>query len=217
MSGGDPLATCRNIPLDRVAAALGYRQDPADRARFRREGSVISINGEKFFDHLRATGGGGAIDLVIHATGWGFPEALRFLARHQGRGKAAALKPAPRRLRLPKPSHRAWPRVRDALVRQRALRADVLEACHSRGLLYADDCASREPARAAPSSPQPPVSPARSQAGSKSGNRSASSVPTTPTAPVTTPAERLAVSDPRVIRLRPRGAKDWNEILLRSR
>ena len=30
-------------------------------------------------------------------------------------------------------------------------------------------------------------------------------------------AERLAVSDPRVIRLRPRGAKDWNEILLRSR
>ena len=29
MSGGDPLATCRNIPLDRVAAALGYRRDPA--------------------------------------------------------------------------------------------------------------------------------------------------------------------------------------------
>ena len=42
-------------------------------------------------------------------------------------------------------------------------------------------------ARAAPSSPQPLVSPARSQAGSNSGNRSASSVPTTPTAPVTTP------------------------------
>ncbi len=53
MSGGDPLATCRNIPLDRVAAALGCRRDPTDRARFKRGGSVISINGEKFFDHTK--------------------------------------------------------------------------------------------------------------------------------------------------------------------
>ena len=30
-------------------------------------------------------------------------------------------------------------------------------------------------------------------------------------------ADRLAINDPRVIRLRPRGAKDWNEILMRSR
>ena len=126
MSGGDPLATWRNLPLDRVAAALGYRQDPADRARFRREGSVISINGEKFFDHLRATGGGGAIDLVIHATGWRFPEALRFLEGHQGRGKAAALKPAPRRLRVAKtqPSRMAQgprrPRASTRPARRRA-------------------------------------------------------------------------------------------------
>ena len=139
MSGGDPLATCRNIPLDRVAAALGYRRDPADRARFRREGSTISITGEKFFDHLRGTGGGGAIDLVIHATGCRFPDALRFLGGHEGRGKTTAIPAASQRLRLPRPSSRAWPRVRDALIRQRALRTDVLEACHSRGLLYADD------------------------------------------------------------------------------
>ena len=121
MSGGDPLATCRNIPLDRVAAALGYRRDPADRARFKRDGSVISINGARFFDHLSGTGGGGAIDLVIHATGCRFRDALHFLGGHEGRGKATALQPAPRRLRLPRSSHRAWPRVRDALVRQRAL------------------------------------------------------------------------------------------------
>ena len=58
MTGPDPLATCRSIPLDRVAAALGYRRDPADRARSRRDGSVISINGESFFDHLSGTKGG---------------------------------------------------------------------------------------------------------------------------------------------------------------
>ena len=84
MSGGDPLATCRNIPLDRVAAALGYRRDPADRARFKRDGSVISINGARFFDHLSGTGGGGAIDLVIHATGCRFRDALHFLGGHEG-------------------------------------------------------------------------------------------------------------------------------------
>ena len=85
MSGPDPLAPCRTIPLERVAIALSYRRDRADRARFRREGSVISINGEKVFDDLSATGGGGAIDLVvIHATGCRFPDALTNSARASG-------------------------------------------------------------------------------------------------------------------------------------
>ena len=30
-------------------------------------------------------------------------------------------------------------------------------------------------------------------------------------------AERLAANDPRTIRTRPQGAKNWNEILMRSR
>ncbi len=289
MSGGDPLATCRNIPLDRVAAALGYRRDPADRARFKREGSVISINGEKFFDHLRDTGGGGAIDLVIHATGCRFPEALRFLGGHEGRGKAPAIRPTPSRLRLPRPSPRAWPRVRDALVGQRALRADMLEACHSRGLLYADDrinavfvCrnASGQPtgAEILGTAPQPSAKRFRGMApGSRKarggfwlpcdrnrpalviltesavdaisarslrikGTREHGAVvaSTAGIASAVPPwiqqwkpkrivcaydadtagdgaAHRLGLSDPRVIRLRPCTAKDWNEILLRSR
>ena len=138
MTGGDPLATWRNIPLDELAITLGYRRDPADRARFKRDDSVISINGEKFFDHLRSTGGGGAIDLVIHAKRCRFPEALHFLGGHHGKANAAAIHTTTRRLRLPGPSHRAWPQVRDSLVRQRALRADVLDACQRRGLIHAD-------------------------------------------------------------------------------
>lgn len=289
MSGPDPLAACRNIPLERVAVALGYRKDPADRARFKRQGSVISINGEKFFDHLRGTGGGGAIDLVIHATGCRFPEALRFLDGHEGRGKDAALKPAPQRLRLPRPSSCAWPRVRDALVRQRALRAEVLEACRRRGLLYADDrrnavfiCRNAE---GRPTGAEILGTQERSDGkrfrGMAPGSRKARGgfwlpcdrnrtalviltesavdaisarslrIPETrePGAVVASTAgiasavppwieqwkphriicaydadstgdraaERLRISDPRVTRQRPRGAKDWNEILMRSR
>ena len=289
MSGGDPLATCRNIPLDRVAAALGYRRDPADRARFRREGSVISINGGKFFDHLRGTGGGGAIDLVIHATGCRFRDALHFLAGHEGREKVTALKPAPRRLHLPRPSPRAWLRVRDALARQRALRADVLEACHSRGLLYADDrlnavfvCRNASGhTTGAEILGTAPLASTRRFKGMAPGSRKArggfwlhcdrnqpalviltesavdaisarslridgtrehgavvastagiaNAVPTwiegwEPKRIVCAydadsagdaAADRLAVNDPRVTRQRPHAAKDWNEILMRSR
>ena len=138
MTRPDPVAACRNVPLDRVAIALGYRRDPRDPRRWKRDGSVISINGEKFFDHLNGTGGGGAIDLVIHATGCRFPDALRFLGGLAGCRKAAAMPAGTHRLRLPRPGPGAWPRVRNALVRQRALRPETLEACRSRGLLYAD-------------------------------------------------------------------------------
>ena len=78
----DPLDAVRAIPLEPLAIALGYRKDPRDRARYTRHDSVISINNGRFFDHKRATGGGGAIDLVIHATGCSFPDALRFLHGH---------------------------------------------------------------------------------------------------------------------------------------
>ena len=138
MTRPDPVAACRNVPLDRAAIALGYRRDPRDPRRWKRDGSVISINGERFFDHLGGTGGGGAIDLVIHATACRFPDALRFLGGHAGRGRAAAIPAGTRRLRLPRPSPGAWSKVRNALVRQRGLRPDTLEACRGRGLLYAD-------------------------------------------------------------------------------
>ena len=285
MTGPDPLARWRNIPLDRVAIALGYRRDPADRARFKRDGSTISINGAKFFDHLRGTGGGGAIDLVIHANGCRLPIALGFLTGHDGKASAPAIQPAARRLRLPRPSPRAWPRVRDALVRQRALGADVLEACHSRGLIYADDrlnavfiCRDAREHHAGAEILGTAARPFRSMApGSRKarggfwlpcdrnrpalviltesavdaisarslrieGTREhgavvasaagiASSVPPwieewKPQAIICAydadsagdhAAEHLQISDPRVKRLRPHAAKDWNEMLMRDR
>ena len=193
--------TWRNIPLDRVAAALGYRKDAADRARFRRQGSVISINGEKFFDHLRGTGGGGAIDLVIHATGFASPDAVRFLAGHERRGRTAAVPATGRRLRLPRPSHRAWPRVRDALVRQRSLSADVLEACLSRGFLYADDrlnavfvCRNANGNPPAPRSSAPRRTPAQGASGgwrpARARRVAASGSPATETGPHWSPSPR---------------------------
>ena len=67
-TGHGLVATARSLALDRVAIALGYRRDATDKARWKRPGSVLSITGEKFFDHQAGTGGGGAISLVMALT-----------------------------------------------------------------------------------------------------------------------------------------------------
>ena len=67
----------RHRPLGEVAPLLGYQPDPIDRSRWRREGSVINVTGMKFYDYLQRCGGGGAIDLVIHARGCSSAETIR--------------------------------------------------------------------------------------------------------------------------------------------
>ncbi len=134
----DDWSRLRQLPLRQVAARLGYRCDPRDRSRFRREGSILSITGEKFCDHRQGCGGGGAIDLVIHAEGTSFPEAVKRLRQPAGElvpEKAAA---PGRELVLPPPADSAWPAIRRRLTRERALPADLVAAPGRRGPVYAD-------------------------------------------------------------------------------
>ena len=60
----------RGCPLEDIARALGYRRDPNDDARWRRFGSVVTINRFMFYDHLCGERGAGAVDLVVHRTPW---------------------------------------------------------------------------------------------------------------------------------------------------
>ena len=113
----------RAIPLPDVAARLGYRKDPADGTRWKRPGSVISIDGPKFHDHVRGRGGGGAIDLVIHAEGCGFHEALRRLEEIASPGL---------------PEGRAWERVRRRLLLHRGLDPELIGHARRIGVLGAD-------------------------------------------------------------------------------
>ena len=144
-SGPDRLDRIRAIPLETVASALGYRSDPRDPRRWKRDGSILSIDGTRFYDHLNQRGGGGAIDLVIHATGCRFPDALRLLDGLAPQGPdtphertASAPPRKPRKLRLPPDAPSAWPGVQNALVRNRALPADLLDAWRARGMIRAD-------------------------------------------------------------------------------
>ncbi len=82
----------------------------------------------------------GAIDLVLHARGCSFRQALAFLD---------ALPPAPahappaqpgtvRALSLPPPCDSRWPPVRHYLARSRRLRPRLLDHCRQAGILWAD-------------------------------------------------------------------------------
>ena len=118
----------RSQPLEPLAERLGYRSDPRDPRRWKRDGSVLSINGPRWFDHVAQSGGGGAIDLVMHARRCGFADAVTFLA-----GSAATHGP-----RIPPHCSAAWPAVRRRLVEARGLPARCLDACRRRGLAGAD-------------------------------------------------------------------------------
>ena len=122
----------RVLPLGEVAGLLGYRRDVSDRSRWRRDGSVISVSGMKFFDHLQGRGGGGAIDLVIHARGCGAVEAIRWLAAVSG------CAPAPAGFAVPRACDVRWPQVRDWLTGERGLGGRLVDALRSGGLVHAD-------------------------------------------------------------------------------
>ena len=118
----------RSQPLEPLAERLGYRRDPRDPRRWKRAGSVLSINGPRWFDHVAQSGGGGAIDLVMHARRCGFADAVAFLAGSAGTHE----------LRIPPHREAAWPAVRRHLAEARGLPARCLDACRWRGLVAAD-------------------------------------------------------------------------------
>ena len=130
----------RDRALEPLAERLGYACDRRRPARWRRPGSLLSIDGAKFYDYRRGRGGGGAIDLVMHARGCGFRAAVDFLDALAL--PAVALPPAPggRRPppRLPAPAPRNWAQVRGFLVRVRGLHPDLVDTCFRSGRLYAD-------------------------------------------------------------------------------
>lgn len=115
------------MSLDRVAAAIGYHRDSPEPARWKFDALVVTIDGTKFFDHLRGTRGGGAIDLFVPAIGCRLPGAIRLFASKAAQRRAAEIQPAAPHLRLLSSNPRTWPQVREALVRQRALPSNALK------------------------------------------------------------------------------------------
>jgi len=155
----------RSIPLETVLTRWGAKRDRRDRSQWRTQRGPLSVTGAKFFNwHLRE-GGGGAIDLVMHLSGWDADTAVQWLHQHLAAHAAAAplaagcaSNPCPRRtssrgdvpakaggqaqpdgsLRLPLANLAHLERVRRYLTEQRGLAADILEPLIGAGKVYAD-------------------------------------------------------------------------------
>jgi hypothetical protein len=130
----------RAIPLERVLPLCGARPDREDRRKWHTPAGVLSVTGAKFMNWTLGTGGGGAIDLVIHLRHLDFKAAVLWLAGcFPGR-----LPPSPTiakpesglRLPLPAPSHLG--QVKRYLACRRAIPTALLETLLQSGSLYAD-------------------------------------------------------------------------------
>ena len=70
----------RNIELRAVLERTGAGQDEFDKAKWHTPQGAISVTPQKFMNWTLGTGGGGAIDLVMHLTGCGFKAAVFWLS-----------------------------------------------------------------------------------------------------------------------------------------
>ena len=130
----------RSIPLPSVLLAAGAEQDRSDKAQWHTPQGVLSVTGMKFMNWNRATGGGGAIDLVIHLYGLDFRGAVAWLCHHFPSCTAAQPPcPAPRQnLQLPSPCSDKLCAVKHYLAAQRRISPAQIQRLIQAGTLYAD-------------------------------------------------------------------------------
>jgi hypothetical protein len=137
--------------LELVLQQWGANRDRSDRNRWHTDRGAISINGTnvKFFNWHEQTGGGGAIDLVMHlgrmdvraAVAWlegRFESHSAPVSPRTASASRTARSPTPRALQLPAPDRSQLDRVRSYLTEQRRLSPTIIEPLIESGIIYAD-------------------------------------------------------------------------------
>jgi hypothetical protein len=130
----------RALPLESVLQVWGAQRDQDDPRKWHTSQGVLSVTGAKFMNWNRGLGGGGAIDLVIHLTRRGFPQALQWLGEHFPVAVTAApARPLPQsNFLLPVPDPSQLEPVRHYLLTQRGLPHPLVDPLIQAGSLYAD-------------------------------------------------------------------------------
>lgn len=141
----------RNLPLSNIAEKLGLLQQY--NGIWSSQNFVITITGQKFYDHYVKTGGGGAIDLVKHVLFCDFHESVKWLSesfnreavesavRSQAREYVKTAKETGKNpFKLPqKANERAWNKVRNYLTQERKLSPELVDKLHQNGDIYASE------------------------------------------------------------------------------
>jgi hypothetical protein len=133
----------RGIELTVLLQHFGSTKDLQDKTKWHTRQGVISVNGPKFMNWTRGTGGGGAIDLVIHLQGVCFKEAVlwlhhRFSSSFVQRSSPIKSYPVKKRLKLPQKENKKLPQVTQYLINKRYLPEKLIKNLIRSKKLYAD-------------------------------------------------------------------------------
>lgn len=134
----------RGIPLTTVLIAGGAELDKSDPAKWHTSRGMISVTGCKFMNWGEGTGGGGAIDLVMHLYGLDFRGTLAWLERRV----SGAVPDAPQStghkpmLKLPGAVPERLSTVQHYLIAQRRISCALVTRLIQCGDLYADHYAN---------------------------------------------------------------------------
>lgn len=133
----------RSIDLCALLQHQGCTKDPRDKAKWNTPKGIISVNGQRFMNWTLGTGGGGAIDLVIHLQGSRFKDAVFWLCNNfslffiqQNSPKQSGY---PKHFfKLPQRDDRKLARVTRYLVEQRCIPPKMIIRLVESQKLYAD-------------------------------------------------------------------------------
>lgn len=133
----------RNIELHTLLQHFGSTKDLQDKAKWHTSQGVISVNGAKFMNWTRGTGGGGAIDLVIHLQGVGFKDAVLWLCENFSSSLAQRSSPIKSQavkkiLELPEKDNKKLPQIAQYLINRRRLPEELIKNLIKSEKLYAD-------------------------------------------------------------------------------
>ena len=132
----------RNIELSALLSHIGSIRDHQDKAKWHTSQGVISVKGPKFMNWTRGTGGGGAIDLVIHLQGLGFKDAVLWLHNHFSSSliQSSPIKSHSSKqiLKLPQKDDKKLPQVMQYLINRRCIPEELTKNLIKSKKLYAD-------------------------------------------------------------------------------
>jgi hypothetical protein len=132
----------RGIDLQRVLQSINARKDTCDKKKWHTERGVLSVSGTKFMNWNTGTGGGGAIDLVIHLKQLDFKTAVRWLAEmfpeHIHKPAKIPVSGPVQPFQVPTRCNPLLLRVHNYLSETRSICTSLIRSLIRSGKLYAD-------------------------------------------------------------------------------
>ena len=143
---GRKASIVRGIELEAVLQRTGCGRDALDKAKWHTSEGVISVTGRKFMNWSQGTGGGGAIDLLMHLRGCDFKAAVLWLSHNFPDCALPACEStaptAKQALTLPKRDDSKVRQIKDYLREERCIPAALIDSLIRSRKLYADNRAN---------------------------------------------------------------------------